>query len=52
MGSTLKKIPGVRKIRTDWGNQLITVSYDDERTTPDVIEKAIFKAGHIVTGQE
>jgi copper chaperone CopZ len=52
VSSTLKKVVGIRKIRTDWGNQLITVTYDDQQTTTELIEQAIVKSGHLITDQQ
>lgn len=46
----LKRLPGVRSVAVDWKNGFVDVDYDEKRSRPVDVRKAITNAGYEVSG--
>lgn len=46
----LKRLPGVAKVQVDWKGGSVDVEYDEKRSRPVDIRKAITQAGYEVGG--
>ena len=48
----VKSVDGVQDVTWDKSTKDLTVKYDDDKTTPDAIKKAVVTAGHDVESQK